>query len=86
MICAPLVLRTGQLHLTQVPHPIESRGCAKPLQGHVMNQNQTNKLPTKADETAQPAPAAIEIKDLEPEQDVAGGMKCANNLKQMGIA
>jgi len=51
-----------------------------------MNQNQNTKLPTNTDETAQPAPAAIEVKDLEPEQDVAGGMKCANNLKQMGIA
>lgn len=86
MICVSAVLRTGLVHLTQVPHPMGSRGCAKPIQGLFMNQNQNTKLPTNTDETAQPAPAAIEVKDLEPEQDVAGGMKCANNLKQMGIA
>lgn len=51
-----------------------------------MNQNQNSNLPANTDETAQQAPAAIEVKDLEPEQDVSGGVRCQNNLKQMGIA
>jgi hypothetical protein len=53
-----------------------------------MNQNQNSKSQTSADETVQPVPAAIEINDLEPEQDVSGGaarMKCQNNMKQMGL-
>lgn len=50
-----------------------------------MNQNQQTN-PQSPDEIVPVAPAAIEVKDLEPEQDVSGGMKCANNLKQMGIA
>lgn len=50
-----------------------------------MNQTQNPADQKIADESA-PPPAQIEVQDLEPEQDVSGGSKCQNNLKQMGIA
>lgn len=50
-----------------------------------MNTPQNSTPPTSADEAAQPVPNLIEVKDLEPEQDVSGGMRCQNNLKQLGI-
>ena len=51
-----------------------------------MNQNQNSNPNPSADETVQPVPATIEINDLEPEQDVSGGMRCQNNVKQIALA
>ncbi len=50
-----------------------------------MNQTQNPSAQKAAEEAPAAAPERIEVKDLEPEQDVSGGTGCANNLKQMGI-
>ena len=50
-----------------------------------MNQNPNAELQSATEEVALSVPAAVEIKDLEPQKDVSGGMKCQNNLKQLGL-
>lgn len=50
-----------------------------------MNQNQNAELQSATVELAQPAPDTVEIKDMEPQKDVSGGMKCQNNLKQLAL-
>ncbi len=48
-----------------------------------MNEKKTTQDSIEAVEI--PAPQ-ITMEDLEPESDVTGGVRCQNNLKQLGIA
>ena len=50
-----------------------------------MNQAQNSTTEKSTDAREPPVNAPMEVTDLEPEPDVSGGMRCRDNLKQMGI-